>query len=395
MTDQGQPSKTPVEDGSLNPNKCGGYLLVHKDQWEDSILALDFKIMSLPVIEEPLRFHISLNVSDLSSSVAFYRVLFGMEAAKCHDDYAKFDLVDPPVVFSLAPHAPGAGGSLSHLGLRVPDAAALEEVRQRLDSAGLRCQSQNGTVCGYARQNKVWVEDPDGNFWEIYVIEEEVDPACIRRSVDGATLSRPQPTTGPAVWEHYVSAPLPEKIPHADGSLDEVRLTGTFNAALDDARLCGLVGEAWRVLKPGGKVVTHGLMGDRPFSGGRPSLPGLASLVASVPVHTEPLAAFRAAGFIGLQYVKFTEAPWFVVNGVELREIKLVGHKPDKATEEGERAVIYKGPFRQATDEAGNTFRRGERTSLKAAAWKSLRNGPAAGEFLFLEPGASAACSCG
>jgi len=44
MTDKGQPSRTPVEDGCLNPHKCGGYLLVHKEQWQDYTLALDFKI---------------------------------------------------------------------------------------------------------------------------------------------------------------------------------------------------------------------------------------------------------------------------------------------------------------------------------------------------------------
>ena len=52
----------------------------------------------------PVLFHLSLNVADLRRSIAFYRVLFGVEPAKCHDDYAKFDLADPPVVFSLVPH---------------------------------------------------------------------------------------------------------------------------------------------------------------------------------------------------------------------------------------------------------------------------------------------------
>jgi catechol 2,3-dioxygenase-like lactoylglutathione lyase family enzyme len=345
--------------------------------------------------EVPLRFHISLNVSDLAAAVAFYRVLFGMEATKCHDDYAKFDLHDPPVVFSLAPHAPGSGGSLSHLSLRVPDGEALDAVRQRLEAAGLPCQCQHGTVCGYARQNKVWVEDPDRNFWEIYVIEAEVDPASIRRSIDGAALARPQSVAAPVVWEHYVSATPPERIPHADASLDEVRLTGTFNAAIEEKQLRNLLAETWRVLKPGGKVVSHGLMGDRPFGSAKPSLPGLASLVARVPVHTEPLALLRAAGFVGLHYVKFTAAPWFVVDGVEMREIKLLGRKPEIGSGEHERQVIYKGPFRQATDELGNVFRRGERTTLTAVAWESLRNGSASEQFLFLEPETAASCGCG
>ena len=45
---------------------------------------------------QPVRFHLSVNVSDLARSVAFYRTLFGAEPAKLRDDYAKFELDDPP-----------------------------------------------------------------------------------------------------------------------------------------------------------------------------------------------------------------------------------------------------------------------------------------------------------
>jgi len=44
MTSSGKPSRTPVEDGSLNPHKCGGYMMVHKEKWENFMLSLDFKI---------------------------------------------------------------------------------------------------------------------------------------------------------------------------------------------------------------------------------------------------------------------------------------------------------------------------------------------------------------
>jgi hypothetical protein len=38
------PSRTQVEDGSLNPHRSGGYMLIHKQQWSDFVLSLDFKI---------------------------------------------------------------------------------------------------------------------------------------------------------------------------------------------------------------------------------------------------------------------------------------------------------------------------------------------------------------
>jgi hypothetical protein len=32
-----------VEDGCINPHKCGHYMMVHKEQWGDFVLACDFK----------------------------------------------------------------------------------------------------------------------------------------------------------------------------------------------------------------------------------------------------------------------------------------------------------------------------------------------------------------
>jgi hypothetical protein len=110
--------------------------------------------------------------------------------------------------------------------------------------------------------------------------------------------------------------------------VDEVRLVGTFNAELDGSRLARVLSEAVRVLKPGGKVLTYGLMADRPFPGAQPKLPGLAAMVSRVSVQSEPVEAFRRAGFGGLVYEKLGDIHCFSVNGVELRELRLQGRKP-------------------------------------------------------------------
>src|SRR6476620_7730575 len=44
MTSNQTPSKTPVEDGCINPHKAGGYMMVHKEMWENYVLSLDYKI---------------------------------------------------------------------------------------------------------------------------------------------------------------------------------------------------------------------------------------------------------------------------------------------------------------------------------------------------------------
>ena len=44
MTSGKKPSRTPVEDGSLNPHKCGDYMMVYEKPLSDFVLSLDFKI---------------------------------------------------------------------------------------------------------------------------------------------------------------------------------------------------------------------------------------------------------------------------------------------------------------------------------------------------------------
>src|SRR5436190_1882340 len=108
---------------------------------------------------DTIKFHLSLNVSQLYYSIAFYRALFGLEPAKVRDDYAKFELAEPPVVLSLIPLPPGAGGHLNHVGLRLLDSAALVAVQHRLELAGYATQREDGVECCYSKQTKFWVQD--------------------------------------------------------------------------------------------------------------------------------------------------------------------------------------------------------------------------------------------
>src|SRR5262245_48339350 len=118
------------------------------------------------------RFHASLNVSDLARSVGFYRVLFDLEPARQRADYAKFELEHPPLVLSLIPGRPVAGGNLNHVGLRVSSAEQLVRIQHRLEAAGIRTQREEGVECCHSTQTKFWVHDPDHTLWEIYILHE-------------------------------------------------------------------------------------------------------------------------------------------------------------------------------------------------------------------------------
>src|SRR5262245_5856297 len=180
-----------------------------------------------------VRFHLSLNVSDLARSVAFYRILFGREPAKLRGDYAKFEPDEPPLVLSLEPTPRPVGGPLNHLGFRLSDSAALVAMQERLERAGIRSQREEGVECCYARQTKFWVTDPGRTVWEIYTLEEDLDHRGVGQSLEAmlpssTPLSPPGRGVGgegaaPVVWEHRMHEPLPEAIPLADSSADEVR----------------------------------------------------------------------------------------------------------------------------------------------------------------------------
>jgi catechol 2,3-dioxygenase-like lactoylglutathione lyase family enzyme len=322
------------------------------------------------------RFHVGLHVADLARSVRFYRTLLGQEPVKHFEDYARFELASPPVAIALYPSPQVAGGALNHIGLRFPESAALVEVQRRLEEAGIATQRQEGVECCYSRQTKFWVTDPDRALWEIYTLHEDIDHS----GFNDPPAQQPQAAT--AFWQHRITDPLPESIPHPDASLDEVLLEGTFNAMVSPERLTKLLEETMRVLKPGGKISLHGLVGDRLFPG-TPKLPGMAALVRRVPVETEPLGLLLRAGFGGLFYEKLGDVHCFRVNGVELRELRMQAWKPGDAAPMGQCAVMYKGPFEQVSCECGAVFRRGEKAlvSTMVASW--LKAGPAADQFAF------------
>ncbi len=116
-----------------------------------------------------MRVHISINSTAIDQSVDFYSSFFGQEASKTRNGYANFRLDEPPIHLALVEKPASPGGGVSHLGIELPDADALENWRSRLEASNLDFEVEDEARCCYAQANKLWVTDPDGYRWEIWV----------------------------------------------------------------------------------------------------------------------------------------------------------------------------------------------------------------------------------
>jgi catechol 2,3-dioxygenase-like lactoylglutathione lyase family enzyme len=132
------------------------------------------------------RVQLALNVADIDEAVAFYSKLFGAEPAKRRPGYANFAIVEPPLKLVLI-EGTGTPGTLNHLGVEVASTDEVAAATTRLAAEGLATATEDNVSCCYAVQDKVWVDAPDGEPWEIYTVlaDAEMPAGQLRSSEPG------------------------------------------------------------------------------------------------------------------------------------------------------------------------------------------------------------------
>ena len=118
------------------------------------------------------RVQLALNVDDIDTAVAFYAKLFATEPAKRKPGYANFAIADPPLKLVLFENSE-AQARLNHLGVEVASSDDVWAHQTRLTDEGVDSIEESGTCC-FAKQDKVWVDGPDGA-WEIYTVLADSD----------------------------------------------------------------------------------------------------------------------------------------------------------------------------------------------------------------------------
>jgi len=120
-----------------------------------------------------MRPHLSLDVRSIPASVEFYQKVFGVTPQKQTSDYAKFDLSRPALNLSLV-SSTGRVSAVNHLGIEVGSLEDIAGWKERLQKEGVIERVEENTACCFARQDKVWFSDPDGNAWEVFFVHEQL-----------------------------------------------------------------------------------------------------------------------------------------------------------------------------------------------------------------------------
>ncbi len=121
------------------------------------------------------RMHVSFYISDLQRTIEFYTRFFGQEPAKVKTGYVKYVLEKPSLIISFIENKERIQPHFGHLGFQVE---TVEELNIRLWEAkknNLVVREEKETTCCYAKQDKFWVNDPDGVQWEVYYFHEDAE----------------------------------------------------------------------------------------------------------------------------------------------------------------------------------------------------------------------------
>ena len=117
------------------------------------------------------RLHVHVAVKNLDTSIGFYSQLFAAEPTVRKPDYAKWMLEDPRVNFAISQR--GVNPGVQELGIQAESREELEELYARLKRFDRPVLEEGATTCCYAKSEKNWIEDPQGQQWEIFLTTGE------------------------------------------------------------------------------------------------------------------------------------------------------------------------------------------------------------------------------
>ena len=123
------------------------------------------------MIASPTEFHLSFRVSDLGLSTSFYSQFLGVKPKDRTPRFSTFVVPDLRLNLVLLVNDSGKPldtYSLYHIGLGVPDKAAVLESFQRAKAQGIPIIKPPRTTWRGTPLHEVWLRDPTGYGIEVY-----------------------------------------------------------------------------------------------------------------------------------------------------------------------------------------------------------------------------------
>ncbi len=173
----------------------------------------------------------------------------------------------------------------------------------------------------------------------------------------------------------------------ADQSVDVVVSDCVLNLVRPEDRVA-LFREIHRVLKRGGRAVISDIVSDEDVPQHLKDDPELwAGCVSGAMREDRFLQAFEEAGLYGVTLLERPATPWRTVEGIEFRSVTVVAYRGKEGPcWDRKQAVIYKGPFREVTDDDGHVLRRGVRVAVCDKTFQLYARPPYAEHFSTVEP---------
>lgn len=180
-----------------------------------------------------------------------------------------------------------------------------------------------------------------------------------------------------------------------DNSVDLVISNCVLNLVSDEEKL-QLVSEIFRVLRPGGRIAISDIISDQAIPQSMKNNPELWSgCISGAFEEAEFLQVFADSGFHAPCYDKWDARPWQVIEGIEFRSVTLTAVKPElQPGKYTETTLIYRGPFAQVTDDAGNCYQRGQRVPVNSHTHELLTGHAYRGGFISLSASAESSACC-
>lgn len=146
--------------------------------------------------------------------------------------------------------------------------------------------------------------------------------------------------------------------------------------------------EIFRVLKVGGRAVISDIVSDEAIPEHMARDEDLWSgCISGALTESDFLKAFEDVGFYGVELVKFESEPWQTHDGIEFRSITVQAFKGKEGPcLDHNQAVIYKGPFKEVSDDDGHRLFRGERMAVCEKTFRIYNQAPYREFFEFVEP---------